>query len=342
MQLKDMIFDLSNIPAPAGFEDKARERVRELLSPFVDEMWTDALGNLIALKKCGKPNAKKLMFDAHMDETGLIITGIEEGFLRFSCIGGLDPRMLPAHEIRVLTDPPIYGVIDVIAPHTLTQDELNKPFDTKKLYIDIGLTDDEAKKRVPLGTPAVFAAGCISLSESQISGKALDNRACVAIIIKAMEQLSLNEINMDIYCLISAQEELGFRGAVTGAYSVAPDLSIVLDVTHAVTPDSKKDEIAHVGKGPAIGVGPNINREISKLLFDAAKKNNIPHQTEVMGGSSSTNAWVIQTSRFGVPTGLISLPLKYMHSPVETIDMSDAEAMVRLIVEFVTAKEASL
>lgn len=334
MLLKEMIIDLCGLPAPSGFEEKVFDRVKELLSPFVDEITTDAMGNLIALKKCGKPNAKKLMFDAHMDEIGMIVTGIEKGFLRFSNIGGIDPRMLPAREIKVLTDPPILGVIDTLPPHALSDEDMDKSIDAKKLFIDVGLSEDEAKRRIPLSTPAVFTGGAEELTDNVVCGKSLDDRSCVAIIIKVMEYLSAKDLNVDVYCLISTQEELGTRGAITGTYGINPDYAIALDVTFASTPDSKKSETLEMRKGAAIGIGPNMNRSITNALISTAEEKEIPYQLEVMGGSSGTDGWVIQVCREGVITGVVSLPIKYMHSPVETMDICDAEAIVRLLTEF--------
>jgi len=334
MLLKDMIIDLCGLPAPAGFEDKAFARAKELLAPFVDEIKTDALGNLIAVKKCGRRGAKKLMLDAHMDEIGLIVTGVEKGFLRFSSIGGIDPRMLPAREIKVLTEPPLFGIIDTFPPHALSEEDMDKTIDAKKLFIDIGMSDEEAKKRVPLGTPAVFAGGVDELCENVLCGKSLDDRSCVAIIIKTMEALADKELNVDVYCLFSTQEELGTRGAVTGAYGINPDYAVALDVTFASTPDSKRSEVLEMCKGAAIGVGPNMNRNITNALIKTAEDNGIPYQLEIMGGDSGTDGWVIQVCREGVTTGIVSLPIRYMHSPVETMDISDAETIVRLLTEF--------
>ncbi len=334
MQLYDMITELCSISAPSGFEEKAFACVSELLSPYVDEIRTDVMGNLIAVKRCGQPKAKSLMLNAHMDEIGLIVTGYEKGFLRFSNLGGIDPRMLPARELKILTEPPIFGVIDTMPPHTLSDEDKEKSIDAKKLFIDAGLSDEEAKRRVPLGTPVVFAGGCERFTENRICGKSLDDRACVAILIKTMEALSESALHADIFLLISTQEELGMRGAVTGTFGIEPDCAVTVDVTHAATPDSKKGQTMEMGKGAAIGVGPNMNRTLSQKMLEIADNNGIPHQLEVLGGSSGTDGWVIQISRAGVATALASLPIKYMHSPVEQMDISDAEAIVRLLTGF--------
>lgn len=334
MQLKEIIFDLCSVTAPSGFEADAFERISELLKPYTDEVKTDTMGNLIAVKRCGKPHAKKLMLDAHMDEIGFIVTGIEKGFLRFSNIGGIDPRMLPAREIKVLTNPPLYGIIDTMPPHALEKSDMDKSIDADKLFIDIGMTSEQAEKLVPLGTPAVFAAEPTELSEGIICSKTLDDRSCVAIIIKTMELLADKQLDVDLYCLISVQEEVGMRGAVTGAFSIDPDYAIAIDVTHAATPDSKKGETLDMRKGAAIGIGPNMNRNITNALIKIAEDNEIPYQREVMSGCSGTNGWVIQTSREGVSTSVLSLPIKYMHTPVETMDIQDAESIVKLLTTF--------
>ena len=174
----------------------------------------------------------------------------------------------------------------------------------------------------------------MSLAGDVICGKSLDDRACVAIIIKAMEKISKAKLSADVYCLISTQEEVGERGATVGAYAIDPDYAIAIDVTHAATPDSKKGKTMEMRKGVAIGVGPNMNRNITAALFDIAAKKKIPCQTEVMGGETGTNGWAIQVSREGVSTALASLPIKYMHTPVETMDLSDAEAVVSLVAEY--------
>lgn len=334
MQLKDLIFDLCDIPAPSGFEERAFARISELLSPYVDEVKTDAMGNLIAVKRCGRENAKKLMLDAHMDEIGMIVTEIDSsGFLRFGNLGGIDKRMLPAREVRLLCDPPLRGIIDTMPPHALKSEDMDKSIEEKKLFIDVGLSEARARELIPLGTAAVFAGSAECFGEHQICSKALDDRACVAIIIKIMEALCKKELGLDIYCLISTQEELGMRGAITGAYAVNPDFAVALDVTHAQTPDSKKGETMEMGKGAAVGVGPNMSRRLSSMLLDIAKEHGIKAQTEVMSGCTGTNGWVIQVSREGVLTSVVSLPVKYMHSPVETLDIRDAEAIIRLVCE---------
>ena len=334
MELAERISKLSCVSGPSGFESAARETVSELLRPYVDELQTDAMGNLIGVKRCGKAQAQRLMFDAHLDEIGFIVTGIEDGFLRFANLGGVDPRMLPMREVRVLTNPPVFGIITTIPPEADSNSNADQALDADRLLIDVGMGQERAKATIPLGTPVVFASGCEQFNDEIVCGKALDDRACVAILIQAMERLQSAQLDVDLYCLISTQEEVGLRGATTGTYSIQPDYAVAVDVTHAHTPDAKREKTLVMGKGAAIGVGPNMNRNITNALITLAEQNGIAHQIEVISGHSGTNGWVIQTSRTGVSTAVVSLPIKYMHTPVETGSLRDAEAVVELLTQF--------
>ena len=341
MELKSLITELCSLSGPAGFEGSVNEYCARALEPYVDEMHTDVMGNLIAIRRCGKPGAKTLMLDAHMDEIGFIVTGYDKGFLRFAQLGGVDPRMLPAREVRVLAESETYyGVIDTMPPHVLDSGDMSKSIDAKKLCIDVGFTQEEAQEKIPLGTPVVFAGSCRELGQNVLCGKTMDDRACLAAIIKTMELISGCDIDMDVVVLVATQEELGMRGAITGAYGVNPDYAISLDVTHAYTPDAKKTETVKFGGGAAIARGPNMNRGLTEDIIRCAKAKEIPYQLEVISGCSGTNAWVIQISRDGVATALISIPVKYMHSPVETLNMADAQSAVDILVAYITGREA--
>lgn len=342
MNLAELIMELCAAAGPAGFEESVSKLISKEISPFVDEVKIDTMGNLIAVKRCGKENAPAVLLDAHMDEIGLIVTGHENGYLRFNSLGGVDPRMLPAGEVTILTNPPIYGVIDVMPPHALSSGDMSKALGIDDLYIDIGMSDEEAQKAVSVGTPCVYAGGAFRMGEDSICGKSLDDRSCAAIIIKTMEELSVKELGADIYCLFSVQEEIGLRGAVTGAFGVDPDYAVILDVTFGKTPDVPAYKCLKMGGGPAIAVGPNTNRAFTKKIINKAIDCGIDYQLEVLPGNSGTNAWAIQTSRQGVATAIVSLPLKYMHSPVETCLVSDGENIVRLLAEFLSDAEEVL
>lgn len=342
MELRELIKTLCDLGAPSGFETAAAEKIAEILQPLCDEVRIDVMGNVIALKRCGKANAKKLLLEAHMDEIGLIVTGYEKGYLRFATLGGVDARMLPGLEVRILAQEEYYGVIDTMPPHALSAEDMEKPFAADKLLIHTGMSEEDAQARIPLGTPIVFGTVCTELGENGLSGKSFDNRACAALLIKTLEDLQGCDLDFDLYLLFATQEELGSRGAKTATFDIDPEYAIAVDVTFALTPDVKKSEALKLRGGPAIGVGPNMNPRMSNALIRLSKENDWPYQIEVIPGNSGTDGWVIQTSREGVATALVSLPIRYMHTPVEMLDLRDAQATVRLLAEYVKKAEEVL
>ena len=336
MDIRETARELCALSGPSGFEEAASRRAAELLRPLVDELRTDAMGNVLALRRCGRENAKRLLLDAHMDEVGFIVTEVTEGFLKFSALGGLDPRTLPGREVRILApEGPLYGVIACLPPHVLTAEQREQAVEIKELFIDAGLSQPEAEKRIPLGTPGVFEGPMFGLQGDNFVSKALDDRLCAAVILKVMDELRDEELPCDLAVLLSSQEEVGLRGSAPGAFALDPDWCIAVDVTHARTPDAPGGETFEAGKGCTVGVGPNANRAITAALLETAKEEGIPHAVEVMPRSSGTNGWAIQISRQGVATAIVSVPVKYMHSPVETASLADAEAAAALITAFI-------
>ena len=325
---------LSTACGPSGYERAVAAEAKELLEPLVDEVWTDRLGNVVGVRRCGIPGAKKLLLDAHLDEIGLVVTGIQDGFLRFGTIGGVDPRMLPDLEVTVLTDPPRLGVVACLPPHVLTPEEREKAPPVQDFYVDAGLDQEQAQTHIHIGTPMVFRSQCFRLGDRQVCGKAMDDRSCFVALLRAAELLRDKALDVDVYFLGSVQEEVGCAGAITSTQALNPDWCVAVDVTHGKTPDSAKGRAYDLGRGPAVGIGPNMTRWMSNRLLDKAKARNLPVQKEVMGGSSGTNAWVMQTRNEGIATAVLSLPLKYMHTPVEVLDLEDLEHTGQLLAAF--------
>lgn len=321
---------------PSGFEAPVAQVARELLAPCVDETWIDRMGNVVGVKRCGKPGAKKLLLDAHLDEIGFMVTGMEEGFLRFQTIGGVDPRMLPDREVAVLTDPPLPGVITCTPPHLQSGGDMNKAIDPATLYIDVGLSQEEARAKIPVGTPVTYRCGCFPLGASRFCGKSMDDRACFATLLLCAECLKDKPLDVDVYFMGSTREEVSGAGAMCGAFAIAPDFCVAVDVTHAETPDVRnpKDRTMVLGGGPAIGVGPNMTGWMTKRLRDKAEGLNMPYQLEIMTGDTGTNAWGMQVCREGIATAVVSAPLRYMHTPVEVLDREDLERLGRLLCAF--------
>ena len=320
---------LCTCTAPSGFEAPAAAVAAELLRPLVDEVSIDRMGNVLGVRRSKTPGAPKLLLDAHLDEIGLIATGVEDGFLRFRSIGGVDPRMLPGRELVVLTDPPLRGL--VACPAGGDED---KSVPLNELYVDVGLSQEEAERAVPVGTPMVYRAGCFPLGEEQMCGKSMDDRACFVTLLRAAELLRDRELDVELHIMGSTREEVSGAGAVVGTWAVAPDFCVAVDVTHGKTPDGPADKTFALGGGPAIGVGPNMTRWMTERMISKAKERSIPYQLEVMSGHTGTNGWEMQISREGVATSVLSLPLKYMHTPVETLSLADMEGVAQLLAAF--------
>lgn len=333
METEQILERLCAIGAPSGFEGPAVRAARELLEPLMDQVWTDRLGNLVGVRRCGKPGAKKLLLDAHLDEVGLIVTGIKDGFLRFMG-NGVDSRMLPDREVTVLADPPLLGVVACLPPHVLSAEDREKAPELKDLFVDVGLSQEEAEHRVPLGTPMVYRTDFTRLGERQVCAKALDDRSCYAALLRAAELLRDEKLDVDLYVLGSVCEEAGGVGAKVAAQAIAPDFCVAVDVTFGRTPDSPKDESLVMGGGPVVGIGPNMTRWMTRRLLDKAEEKGIAVQKEVMERSSGTNAWPMQIANEGVATAVLSIPLKYMHTPVEVVELSDIENTARLLAAF--------
>ena len=335
MEIKEIARELCALSGPGGFEDAVSDRAEELLLPLVDEVRRDAMGNVLGFRSCGKAGAKRLLLDAHLDEVGFIVTEVCEGFLKFAALGGLDARTLPGREVRVMApEGELYGIIACLPPHVLSAEQREQAVEIKDLFIDLGLSQAEAEKRVPLGTPGVFEGPMFDLQGDSFVSKALDDRLCAAVVLKVLDELRGEELPCDLAVLLSAQEEVGLRGAGPGAFAVDPDWCIAVDVTHARTPDAPKWETFEPGKGCTLGVGPNASRTLSGAIAEAGKEKSIPFQWEVMPRSSGTNGWAIQITRQGIATAIVSVPVKYMHTPVETASLSDAQAAADLIAAF--------
>jgi endoglucanase len=317
----------------SGFEYRMNKKIADLFLPYCDEVRIDRLGSVIAVKHCGKPDAPKIMIEAHCDEIGLMVTSISnEGYLTFANVGGVDQRILPALEVVVHAKRDLPAVIGIM-PDKYIED--GKTVKMSDMAIDTGLPAKEVKKLVSVGDSVTIAQSVGELGKKQWSGKSLDDRASVAALINVMCRLSEKQLNADVYAVAAVQEEVGCRGGKTTAGGIRPDIAIAIDVTHGITPDNS-DNAFEVGSGTAISVGPNIHPLLADALFRTADTHNIKYTIEACGGETGTDAWEIQPSRGGgVPTALLSIPLKYMHTSVETLAVSDVKATAKLLAAFI-------
>lgn len=331
--MKEMLIQFCSTDGVTGFECHAAQAAQKLLAPYCDHTEIDRYGNVLGWKSCGKPNAKTVLLDAHIDQIGFMVTDVlDGGFLRFTQVGGIDPRMLLGAEVTILTESPLYGVIACMPPHLLAAGEQDKAVPMHEMLIDTGLLD--AKPVIPIGTPVVFAQPPYTLTEGQVTGKCLDDRAGFIAVVQALKQLKDSDLDIDLVICGSVHEETDSLGALTASFRIQPDYGIAVDVSHAKTPDSSSDEAFEFGGGVLIGMGPNMHRGLTTQLIKTARAEQIPYQIEVMEGNTGTNAWNMQVVRSGIAMGLLSIPLKYMHTPIETIQLSDIASASNLITAF--------
>lgn len=339
MELKDKLKLITNAHGVTGDEFRASKVAAELIAPYVDKVDIDRFGNVTGFRSCGKPGAKSILLDAHIDQVGFNVTEItERGFLRFADIG-VDPRMMPNAEVWVFTkDGMLPGIVSVLAPHMVKRSEEKNAIPMNKLCVDLGLTPEEVKKRVRVGDYMVFRNETFDLAGDAVCGRAMDDRACFICILRAMELLKDEDLPVDVYVTGSTKEEIGGHGGQAVAYRANPDFAIALDVTHAKTDDAPDVGIA-LGEGVDIVTGPNSRPEFAQLAAEVARAKEIPFKFSCAPSNTGTHARTIQLQRNGITTLLLSLPLRYMHSPVEVLRMCDIEAVAKLLAELIKVME---
>jgi len=328
----DRLKELCVLDGISGDENAVRDYIcKEIIGHA--EFKIDNLGNVIAFKKGKNTPKNRIMISAHMDEVGMIVNFINsDGTLKISSVGGVDPRVVFGRQVFVGKNK-INGVIGAKAVHNLTADEKDTAVTFDKMYVDVGMTQDEAMANIGIGAMVTFDSGYEKLKNNYAYSKCMDDRASLAVLIDCVDKLKNTDLGYNLYLCACVQEEVGLRGSLTASYSVNPDIAIAMDVTHAKTPDESKVSIK-CGSGPSICVGPNIHPSLVGAIQKVAKSIDIPFEIEVEGGNTGTDAWSIQTSREGIPTLLISLPLKYMHTPIETLLIDDCEKTSELLCEF--------
>lgn len=339
MNAVELLRELSQASGVSGYEDEVREVTRAAFEPHADELRTDALGNLIALREGSRSEGaprRSIMLAAHSDEIGLMITGFDKGFLRFTRVGGVDLRTIVGQEVIVHARRPLAGIVASRPPHVVPEEERVKAIPPDELFIDVGMLTERAKEWVRVGDLVTLRRGFTELAGGYASGKALDDRAGVASVALCLELLGSMSHSWDVYAVATSQEEVGLRGATVSAFGIAPDIAIAIDVTFAVQPGVSKTDSVPMDRGPAIDKGPNVHPLMHERLVATAEQHEVKHQLEIVPGASGTDAWAIQVAREGIPTGLLSIPLRYMHTSVETVCLRDVERSARLLALFVS------
>jgi putative aminopeptidase FrvX len=335
LSLNDNLEKLSNACGVTGRENQVRDLMVQLLKPYVDEVQIDKLDNVIAIKK-GQPTKPKIMLAAHMDEVGLMVKTItKDGFIQFSKMGGIDDRILPAQKVIIHSQASSFsGIIGSKPPHIQKEDERKKIITYDDLFIDVGAQNKEDVQNMGLavGDPISFDTKYQNLGKDAVTGKAFDNRAGCIAMVESLRQLESTECT--IYAVGTVQEEVGLRGAGTAAFGIDPDVAIVLDVTIAgdVPGVREFDTTVKMGKGPALTISDSgliTHPKILRWFIDSAQEEKIAHQIE-SGLLGSTDAARISITRQGIPSGTISIPTRYIHSPTGMLSLKDLENAAKL------------
>lgn len=338
---------LLETPSATGTETGVAQLVRDRLADSADVIETDIMGSVHA-RLFGLGKGPSVMLAAHMDEIGLMVTYIsDEGYLSVSPVGGVDAAILPGMRVDVHTDSGIFrGVVGRKPIHLIEQDERKNVTPIDKLVIDIGMSGKAVRKRVRIGDTITFGVGFERFGSNMAVSRGFDDKAGVWVAIRVLEELKkAGGAKGDFICAATVQEEVGVRGGQTSAYSVAPDIGMVFDVTHATdypSIDKAKHGKIVCGKGPVIARGPNITPMVFERLVEAADREGISYQVEAEPGVTGTDARAIQVSRGGMPCGLVSVPLRYMHTPTEVINLDDLEATVTLLTRFILDLDDSI
>lgn len=333
MDIRSTVVSLSEISGTSGSESKAAQLALGMLREYCPD--TEIInGNVTGRFGTHREGLPSLLLDAHIDQIGFAVTYItDDGFIKVGNIGGIDRRLLPAQPVVVHGSRDIKGVICSVPPHLTSGG--SEVLEMDDVAIDTGLTKEELEKLVSLGDSVTFDVTCRELIGSRITGDALDDRCGVASILYALELLKGSDLAYNVTVLFSTQEEVGERGAKIGAFEINPDIALAVDVSFAYAIGEEESKCGYLGKGPMIGISPSLSREISDELINTAKSADIPYQIEVMSGLTGTNADRFSVNRCGAKVCTVSIPLRNMHTPVEVIDITDAEQTAKLLAAYI-------
>ncbi|UOF89720.1 M42 family peptidase [Fodinisporobacter ferrooxydans] len=339
---KQVLRELIETASPSGHEGNIAKRIMAELQRFTSDVRQDALGNVIACIRGSSSSEDmrkpKVLLAAHMDEIGLMVSKIETGgFLRVTQLGGFDPRTLLGQEVVVHGKRQFSGVIGSKPPHLSAQKEREQAILLTDVFIDLGVSEALVRECVAIGDLVTIARQAVPLLGDRMAGKSLDNRSSIVAVLECLQELQRLQVQADVYAVATVQEEVTMVGAFAGTFGIRPDLGIAVDVCHAAMPGVAKDLTAELHGGPAIAFGPNIHGKVFRRLIDTAQKQRIPFQIRTTQGPTPTDARAIQITAEGHATGLVSIPLRYMHTSVEVIDYRDVQLAGVLLASFIAS-----
>ncbi len=334
---KTLIKALTAVPGLSGHESQIRAHLSELWGPLTDELQTSPLGSLHGLKSGTGPEPRpSILIATHMDTIGLMVSGIEEGLLRATQIGGIDNRVLPGLTVTVHSqDGDLPGLVVMPPQHTLPDNQRNKTVELDYLLIDTGLLPAEVNRKVQIGDLVTFSLEPMDLGDGYITAPAMDNRVSVAVLTEALQILQTRKHRWDVWAAATVQEEITMFGAATTGFGLRPTLAIVIDVTFGAAPGSPGYETVEMDKGPSFDIGPSTHPKLYQSFIDYANRMEIPFNRYAYPGGSGTDADSLQVSAEGVITMVISVPIRYMHTPVETVQLRDIQRTARLVAGFI-------
>lgn len=334
MMTKEILLQLTNVADAENSQNNVSVAAEKLLSAY-GKTTVDPMGNLL-MERDGQ--GRHFLLDAHLDEVSFVVTGLEEGgFVRVAKYGGIDIRSLPAKQVTLWGSIPIQGVFTANAPHLSKGEDYKKAVPLEELSVDTGRPLEELQTILSLGDRVTFAISPAELLNGCVTGKSLDDRAGMAVILRTLDLLKETDCSAHITVLFSVQEELGTRGAVTGAFGVQPDEAVAVDVSFALQPDAPAHKCGKLSNGPMIGISPILSKTGYQKMEALAKELSIPYQLEVMAGETGTNADMISLTQSGIPTSLLSIPLRSMHTPAELVDAEDLENTARLLAAYISS-----
>ena len=340
IELTPFLKQLLSLPGLSGYEAPVRAVVAEAWRPLVDELSTSNLGSLHGLQRGSGPEPRRrILLSAHMDSIGLIATSVVDGLIHFTQVGGVDARILPGQPVTVHGRKDLPGVVALPADRLLPPSQAGKPVAMEYLLVDTGLGAQEAAGLVRPGDLISFAQPPLELSGDTIAGHTLDDRASVAAVTLCLQDLKHTRHPWDVWAVGSVQEETVLGGAHTSPFEIRPDIAIAIDVTHARGPGVSDYRSFPLGQGPTLGWGPNVHPAIFKAMKDVAEALEIPTNVEPMPRHSGTDAMAMQLVAEGIPTMVVSIPLRYMHTPVELASLKDIGRAGRLLAEFIARLE---
>lgn len=336
-ETKALIKALTAVPGLSGHESRIREHLSEIWAPLTDELRTSPLGSLHGLKTgSGTDPRPGILIATHMDAIGLMVSAIEDGLLRVVSIGGIDNRILPGLTVTVHTESgDLPGLVILPPGHTLPDEQKSKTVDLEYLFVDTGLLPAEVERKVQLGDLVTFSLELLDLGDGYLSAPAMDNRASVAVLTETLQILQTRKHPWDVWAVATVQEEIGLTGAATSGFDLRPALGVVIDVTFGAAPGSPGHETVDMDKGPSFDIGPSTHPRLYQQFIDYAEKMEIPFNRYAYPRGSGTDADKLQISAEGVITMVVSIPIRYMHTPVEVVQVRDIQRAARLVAGFI-------